>query len=198
MNTIKRLALTIGVIGLVFSGLVGCAKGGGGGSGNIIGNASISGSVVTASNSVNGQPLSVTVSGLQSMSNSYYSGYNAGTLSFSIAINGQSQQLQTSIVTPSSYNSAQSANMGNYTVYSMAECVDTACQNVGLVIWISTASYYGSSNGSQMSQIGLIDNLSNGTIRAAAGQTGYPSNSGMSPVLQSGPALITQMQGVMQ
>lgn len=197
MNTYKKLALSIGVIGLVLSGLVGCAKGGGG-SGNVSGNVSISGSTVSSSDTVNGQQMTVTISNIQTMGNSYYYGNSgSGTLSATLAINGQTGQLQTYVVTPSNYNGAQSSMVGNYTVYSMAECIDTACQNVGLVVWISSGNYYGS-NGSQMKQIGVIDNLSNGTIRSAIEAVGYPSNSGMTPVLPAGPALITQMQSVMQ
>ena len=119
MNTFKRLALSIGVIGLVLSGLVGCAKGGGGGSGNVSGDASISGSTVTSAQTVNGQQLTVTISNLQSMSNSYYYGYGSGSVSATVAINGQSGQLQTSVYTtvpplpPASYSGAQASTIGN-------------------------------------------------------------------------------------
>ncbi len=195
MNYGKRLITILGLLGFVFSGLVGCAKGSSSAS-NISGNVSISGSTITSSDTVNGQILNVSVSGLNMPYNAFNSGYSGGqgTLNASVTVNGSVANLPISVVSAASYQGAYSNYVGPYIVYSTARCVDTTCANVALVIWVSTSQY----SNSQLKQIGMIENLSTGTIRAAMEQVGYTSNTGMSPVLPSADQLIASMQAVMQ
>ncbi len=193
MKQTMKLVVTLGVLGFVLSNMVACAKNGGSAS-NVSGNVSISGSTISSSDTVNGQTMSVVISNLTMMNsassyNPWGSGGGQGLLNSTVNVNGATNTIQTP-VEPFGYSNqnAQPGYIGPYAVYSEAQCMDTACQNVGLILWLSPQQ---SSQGTQFKQMGMVQNLSNQTVVAAAEQVGYVPPSTLTPQLPTGAVLFS-------
>jgi hypothetical protein len=177
MNWGKRILMIAGLLGVFASGTVGCSKSSSSNNG-VYGNASMSGVSSTASDTVNGMPISLNVSSV----------YQYGSPYVTISINGATVTLQP--VSPASYQGAAQLNISSqYTLLAAALCMDqtnmystyaTACQTTAIVLWAQPVSYYGGygqfNPAMPAMQMGLL-RYADGTFHSTIEKVGYPMTS---------------------
>lgn len=159
------VAMTVTAFALSAS-LVACGKKSGDSNTLNVGSLSSDGSSVSSNTSISGYPMSMTVQGITPSNNGYinnqqqcgynnygqyvcgyingYGGSAYSAVVFSLTINGQSQQLQTSLsyLGSSSYSSRSQTTVGGFQVLYQAACYNSDCSEFLLEIDIGTGYLY--------------------------------------------------------
>jgi hypothetical protein len=209
MKNFKRTAVMISLLGLLSSGLVACG-GSKSGSSNVQGNVSINGNTVQSTDTLNGTSVAasisnVSMSGSSYGTSSYYgSSYGSGgSATFTMNINGVSAQMTAPNINSVSTwpmqtfgsSSYYSYGSGSFEVGAVSSMVDATDVAVVVLIANTTTSY--SSSCIQYKQMGLIQNVQTGAIRAVIEQVGYGTSACGGTVLPTALVEIQTLTSIM-
>jgi hypothetical protein len=214
MKNFKRTTVMISLLGLLSSGLIACG-GSKSGSSNVQGNVSVNGNSVTSTDTLNGTSVAASISNVSMYGSGYgtssYYGSSYGSSSnssatFTMNINGVSAQMTAQNINSvsqwpmqtfgnSSYYS--SSYSGSFQVGAVSSMVDATDVAVIVLIANSTSSYTYSSNCIQYKQMGLIQNVQTGAIRAVIEQVGYGSSACGGTILPTALSEIQTLQSIM-